>query len=572
MTPLHNLKSVKTRNSCARTPVFLACLFLLQAQHVHSQRLTELTRLKQWPGVSQLIAYKEKIWFVNSQPFKDTNAADIYSYTPQTNSIQYERSLFSQDAGNPVVHQGMLYWPFEDPRRSAGAGEYAVTDGNTWMWRVMQDGRAMHVHAMGVCDDQLVAVTGSWTGEFLKRQEDSSWQSEFTYPSGTASFSRLVNVAQYNNQCILGASANGKKEAKLFSINDGGVQSLPDWPSSDRVDNLTVHNSDLFAFADTENQRRLLHFDGETTREIKLPHSHRPRSLHSNGETLWLATQILEGGSNQGQLWQYDNKGNFKSLVELRQTPVSITSLAGQLYIGTYSSKGGALWIYSANDADVQTATDVEKAENPQHLPEHAHTIEATLDKRHRAIAPNTALTEKLYEQLLQIVSQPEQIGEYARTLRNDLARHPDLYKPEFGLAITRLLLHPLPEASITMFTRQTIPYKDLVHWYLLNTLAINGNGQVDPTAINPERSNISNPSTGAGSGKIFEPSIAAISAVGWLGQNDQKTLAALMQRLNNNSDPQWVKSDVIGALTAITGQRFAYDIEKWNRWWSLEQ
>lgn len=41
--------------------------------------------------------------------------------------LESSLSLFSQDAGNPVVYNGLLYWPFEDPRRSAGTVEFAVT-------------------------------------------------------------------------------------------------------------------------------------------------------------------------------------------------------------------------------------------------------------------------------------------------------------------------------------------------------------------------------------------------------------------------------------------------------------
>ena len=87
-----------------------------------------IVTLPQWPGVSQLIVYKDRIWFVNSEPFDDTNIADIHSYSVDTGQVRYERSLFSQDTGNPVVYKGLLHWPFEDPRRSAGTGEYAITD------------------------------------------------------------------------------------------------------------------------------------------------------------------------------------------------------------------------------------------------------------------------------------------------------------------------------------------------------------------------------------------------------------------------------------------------------------
>jgi len=104
-----------------------------------------------WHGVSQMILFDDRLWFTNSNPYKDTNVADLYSQDLNTGRVRYEQSLFSQDIGNPVVFEGRLYLPFEDPRRSAGRGEYVRTDGALYEWKSFADGRAFHVHAMGEC-------------------------------------------------------------------------------------------------------------------------------------------------------------------------------------------------------------------------------------------------------------------------------------------------------------------------------------------------------------------------------------------------------------------------------------
>ena len=96
--------------------------------------LVPLAQPGPWSGVSGLIGYGERLWLVNSVKFVNHNSADIYSYDPATGKTQYERHLFSQDAGDPVVAEGLLYWPFEDPRSSLGRGEFMVTDGETWRW------------------------------------------------------------------------------------------------------------------------------------------------------------------------------------------------------------------------------------------------------------------------------------------------------------------------------------------------------------------------------------------------------------------------------------------------------
>ena len=63
----------------------------------------------------------------------------------------------------------------------------------------------------------------------------------------------------------------------------------------------------------------------------------------------------------------------------------------------------------------------------------------------------------------------------------------------------------------------------------------------------------------------VYRPVLLAAE----LGQDDRDTLAALIGRLDRTGDPEWLKGDMIGALTALTGQRFGYDIAAWRRWWA---
>ena len=68
-----------------------------------------------WSAVDAIIGYGPRVWFVNSEVFKNHNAADVYSYNPLDGGLRYERALFSQGAGRPLVHRRKLYWPFEGP-------------------------------------------------------------------------------------------------------------------------------------------------------------------------------------------------------------------------------------------------------------------------------------------------------------------------------------------------------------------------------------------------------------------------------------------------------------------------
>ncbi|MBI3636578.1 MAG: hypothetical protein HY216_10285, partial [Candidatus Rokubacteria bacterium] len=44
------------------------------------ERLVPLAQPGPWSGVSSLVGYGERLWFVNSVKFVDHNSADVYSY------------------------------------------------------------------------------------------------------------------------------------------------------------------------------------------------------------------------------------------------------------------------------------------------------------------------------------------------------------------------------------------------------------------------------------------------------------------------------------------------------------
>ncbi len=105
--------------SAALTAAFL--LWGALSPSFGATKLVPLSRPGVWNGVSGIIGFRGKIWFINSKKFVNHNSADLYTYDPATGSTRYERALFSQDAGDPVVMGGLLYWPFEDPRFRPGA-------------------------------------------------------------------------------------------------------------------------------------------------------------------------------------------------------------------------------------------------------------------------------------------------------------------------------------------------------------------------------------------------------------------------------------------------------------------
>ena len=65
--------------------------------------LVQLLSQGPWSAVSGLVGYRGRVWYVNGEKSVNHNAADLYSYDPASGASRYERALFSQDAGEPLV-------------------------------------------------------------------------------------------------------------------------------------------------------------------------------------------------------------------------------------------------------------------------------------------------------------------------------------------------------------------------------------------------------------------------------------------------------------------------------------
>ncbi|MDX1575884.1 MAG: hypothetical protein R3285_06805, partial [Kiloniellales bacterium] len=70
------------------------------------EALPRLTEVGPWPVISRLLGYDGRLWFANSVKGRNHNSADVYSFDPERGVLRYERHLFSQDAGRPLVADG----------------------------------------------------------------------------------------------------------------------------------------------------------------------------------------------------------------------------------------------------------------------------------------------------------------------------------------------------------------------------------------------------------------------------------------------------------------------------------
>ena len=93
------------------------------------------------------------------------------------------------------------------------------------------------------------------------------------------------------------------------------------------------------------------------------------------------------------------------------------------------------------------------------------------------------------------------------------------------------------------------------------------GGGGVPPSLIGQTWSAPANSSQ-----KYFDPPPAAMWAAALAGKPNRPIIAALLARLRAPGDSLWLKGDAVGALTALTGQRLAYDFAAWDAWWQQTQ
>ena len=146
--------------------------------------------------VSHLIGYGDRLWLANSVKGVNHNSADLYSYDPASGTLSYERHLFSQDAGRPLVAHGLLYWPFEDARSSLGFGHFMVTDGTSWQLGTIPTAQIFHTHAMTAVDGDLIAATSAWRAGYQSSDDQGlTWHQIYDHPTPERRVTRIVRLA-----------------------------------------------------------------------------------------------------------------------------------------------------------------------------------------------------------------------------------------------------------------------------------------------------------------------------------------------------------------------------------------
>ena len=497
--------------------------------------LVELARPGPWAGVSGLIAYDARLYLVNSEIFVNHNAADVYSYHPGEGELRFERRLFSQDAGTPAIIDGLLYWPYEDPRFSSAYGEYSITDGQQWRWQATPDLRGFHVHAMLAHQGAMYALASGWRGRLYRSTDHGRrWTLLYEHPSPEGRVSRITAMAAHAETLYLGLTAWAEAGVKLLYHRDGAVASAPGWPTGRSIGALSAFQGRIYAVNRTNDDSRLWRSDGRGAAEpIAVLDGHRVRALAATAEALWA---VSAASGQTGIVWRSADGLQWREMQKLPEPPVALTVVEDQVFVGTHHRvRGGALWgpatprAFAATAAPTPLSAPAVQLYTPSALADALRDLDQALTGANRS-----DYRQRLIQRLLPLA----------------LSRD-----PAAGQALSRRLQTSLPQTTVPLFGGKVqAPVATLARWYLLYAIALNGHGWAPPAFLTAPWTAAPNTAE-----KYLEPLLAAAWAVAELGQATPDTIDALQTALTSEALPRWAQGDLLAALHRLTGRPFRY-------------
>ena len=521
------------------------------AQNDSPPALEALATVGPWPTLSALIGYRGRVWFANSVRYPDHNSADIYSLGLAAGDLRFERHLFTQDVGTPLAAGGLLYWPYEDPRPSVGWGHMAVTDGDRWQLRVMPGEPPMfHVHALESLDGHLYAATSAWRAG-LHRSTDGGlgWRQTYDHPTPEGRVSRITALAGFGGR-LFGALVerrDGAPRFPLLVLDGNAVREVRGWPVTARTLDLAAAEGGVYGLVRDAGGAAFWRTDGQLSERLADAAALPPlRAFTAAADGFW-GVGDAAGDASGGALWHSADGRLWRHVQDLAGgRPVDVAVYGGRVYVGGTGAQGrGILWGPPPSSSPIPPPGPPPPGP-PQAWP--PHPAPGALDWA----AAGTNLGEA--------VADPDSYGSRLRDLAYEWARA----GPPRGF-FEAALDSPFPDRTVAMFGGGLTPRAaDLGRHILLWGMGVAGRGTVPAALLERPWSQASNRPQ-----KWFDSLPMALFAVSWAGQGDRATVTRLIRRLDRAADPAWLRGDIIGALGAVTGQRFAYDIEAWRHWWA---
>ncbi len=499
-------------------------------------QLDVIARVGPWPYASRLIGYRGRLWFANSVKFRNHNSSDIWSLNPLTLEKKLERNLFSQDAGTPLIHKDLLYWPLEDALLAGGNGEITATDGEAWQSYVIDTATIYHTSELHDWKGGLLAITGARNAGLQTSHDGGrSWKELYDHPTPDTHISRIRDMVMLHGQTY--ATLRDDKKQRLVTWTGSGFEPVKGWPKSRPVRALTVHKNAIYALVGKAGIREIWKYDGHKAENLN--HQNAFTDLTSDGDNLWTVTST-------GHLYSFSQNNKWSRHRDLKNgTPMEIAAISGAIYVaGAGDDKRGIIWGPSKHNI-------VNNQTLPVSSPQAQYPIEPNRrDWNIIGIEIDTILSDantykgrrngKLSQLMQEAVIYGAPIGFFEKRLQADI---PDIKISTFGGNLET----KASDISATM---------------ILRNMAKSGHANVPPEFLKPRWTAPQNSYE-----KYLSVPLSALKAITETGQNDKATIAALIARLDYNDDPDWFKSQVIGTLTAVTHQHHGYDIKAWKTW-----
>ena len=528
---------------------FVSCVLLAMvlltgpagADEVDVPELDVLARVGPWPAVSRLIAYDGRLWFANSVKGGDHNAADIYSLDPADGRVRYERGLWSQDAGYPLVWNGLLYWPYEDALIMGGWGTFEVTNGETWTMGLVPTEDIFHIHGMAALDDRLYAATSTFgTGLQVSDDGGRTWSIAYTHEMPDTKRRRIYRLAPLGDRLI--ANLRGPEGWRLLVLEDGAVRPLDGWPVAKRLSELVALDGWLYGLIEDDTGGALWRTDGVTAEPVTAPREDwKIVDLAEDADRLWVLTR----DAGRGTLWSSTDGVTWDIAATVTGgRPRDLLVVDGVPFVGgSGADDAGIIWGVPGTTIPPDGG---ERATLPDLTP-----------AAYEPVDDWTTAAERLDAMLGDPVAYDD-VGLALDTYTYNIA----FSDPPDGFLAARLDT-PRPGGERHLFRDVTVEnVGDIGHFLLLRAMGLAGRDRIDPGLLGTEWTTAENDAQ-----KYYAPVVAGVWAAGVLGQDDPATLAALIDRLNRDADPLWLKGLVIAALNDLTGERFGHDIEAWTSW-----
>lgn len=524
---------------CAAAVLGIVCFAAGRAPQASS--VVRLAEIGPWPTVSGLIGYGDRLWLVNSVRASDHNSADVYSYDPRSGAVRYERHLFSQDAGRPTVAGGILYWPFEDPRFSAGRGEYMATNGRDWQWRELAGEAVLHVHAMLGRAEALFAATGGFAAG-LQRSDDGgrSWRIVYTHRSPAGVLSRLLSLGTLGNALYAGLYSPDEPGVKLLRLRGGTLVPVSGWPNGESADALTPFGDWLYALHSGSDGPRMWRSDGVRSEPVAALAAVRTQALASGSDALWAVSATDRGGA----LWRSRDGVAWEQLQRFDgDIPVDVAVHGRHVYVGATGASGRGALYGPAAPASPEPALPLKRLAAP---------------KAGSDATPLPRLLAALDRALDDVPAFEARGGRLVALLDPIVA----LGSAQAAEALAARIGSVPATAATSRFAGRAVCSRGKVDWLLLRAIAQIGRGRVPVDALGRPWSARAHRSE-----KYVEAVVGVAWALGEIGQRDGATIDAVLARLAQPGDPPWLAGDLIGALTVLSGCRFGNDLRAWRRW-----